>query len=193
MPKKKSSRPNASLGSSQKPEPKSTTQIRRERTVRIAAITIVLALLLSLLAGAFSVTPSQAVPAVAPSEQLHELAKSVQITESDDSPVGAGIDTDGDGIENNLDPDIDNDGVMNANDNDIDGDGTPNFDDGDPAATNGFDGNPPSKPGSFTFQNLTQNGTVIGVISVLALATGAGFWLWRKNQKNRRKKAEKNF
>jgi hypothetical protein len=186
MPKKKSSRPAASLGSNQRPEPKSAGQAKRERIVRIAAITIVLALLLSLLAGAFSVTPSQA--ADSPNH-----AKSVQITNGDVSPVGTGPDTDGDGIENNLDPDIDNDGVVNANDGDIDGDGTSNFDDGDPAATNGFDGNAPRKPGSISLQELVENGSLFWLMGVgLAVLVTLGLIL-AKTLKKRGQKAKKNF
>lgn len=87
--------------------------MRRDKVIRIGAIVIVLALLLSLLAGAFSITPSQAA----------EPAKSVQITQADDSPLGDSVDTDGDGIVNNLDPDVDGDGLVNGKDSDIDGDG----------------------------------------------------------------------
>ena len=136
MPKKKSSRPNSSLGSNQRPEPKSPTQLSRERIIRIASIVIVLALLLSLLAGAFSITPSQAA----------QPAKSVQITKADDSPLGDSVDTDGDGIVNNQDPDVDGDGIVNGKDSDIDGDGIENFDDADPIDTTNIDSNSPEKP-----------------------------------------------
>jgi len=129
MPKKKSSRPAASLGSNQRPEPKSARQIKRERIVRIAAITIVLALLLSLLAGAFSVTPSQAVTPIKLAAQTAEMQESVQFLAADE----ATLDTDRDGIVNNLDPDIDGDGVVNGVDPYIVGDGKPIFGDGDPA------------------------------------------------------------
>ena len=189
MPKKKSSRPNASLGSSQSVEPKSPSQLKRDRIVRIAAITIILALVLSFLAGALAFTPSQPASAAA----LANLGKSVQIMNGDDSPVGAGIDTDGDGIENNLDPDIDNDGVVNANDGDIDGDGISNFDDGDPAATNGFDGNPPAKPGSVSLQELAENGVLFWIIGVGLLVLVASGAILAKTLKKRGKKAEKNF
>lgn len=189
MPKKKSSRPNASLGSSQTVEPKSAFQVKRERTIRIAAIAIILALVLSVLAGALAITPSQPAGAVG----IGVAGKSVQILQADDSPVGTGIDTDGDGIENNLDPDIDNDGIANINDPDIDGDGTGNFDDGDPAATNGFDGNPPSKPGSISFQELVENGALIWIISGLVLIAATGVAIWVKTAKRRLKNAQKIF
>jgi hypothetical protein len=189
MPKKKSSRPAASLGSSQSEEPKSGSQIRRERIIRMGAILLVLALLLSLLAGAFSVAPAQA----AISGKISPVGNSVQILQADDSPTGADLDTDSDGIINNEDPDIDNDGVVNANDPDIDGDGTPNFDDGDPAATNGFDGNKPRKPGEISIQDLAENGTLSWLFGVLAvLIIGVGL-IVRKSLKKRGKTAQKNL
>lgn len=193
MPKKKSSRPAASLGSTQNEEPKSGSQIRRERVIRMGAIVIVLALLLSLLAGAFSVAPAQA----ASGDSTRHFAKSVQ-NAANALIIGAAdpiapIDTDGDGIPNNQDPDIDNDGVVNANDGDIDGDGTANFDDGDPAETNGFDGNPPAKPGSLTFNELTENGSFYWLIGagVVALA-GIGV-IMRKTLQTRAKNSQKNL
>ena len=186
MPKKKSSRPNSSLGSNQNPEPKSASTIRRERTVRIAAIVIVLALVLSVLAGALSITPAQAA-------EPKNTGKSVQILKSDDSPLGTSVDTDGDGIVNNEDPDIDNDGIVNANDGDIDGDGVPNFDDGDPAATNGYDGKSPNKPGSISFENLTESGAIFWLIGALALAAILGWRFWAKTAQNRGKNARKNI
>lgn len=186
MPKKKSSRPNSSLGSNQDSEPKSASTLRRERVVRIAAIVIVLALILSVLAGAFSVAPAQAAEPAG-------FGKSVQILKSDDSPVGSTIDTDGDGIINNEDPDIDGDGIVNANDEDIDGDGTSNFDDGDPAATNGFDGKAPKKPGSISFQDLTESGGIFWIVGGVILAGLAGWRFWAKTAKNRGKNARKNI
>jgi hypothetical protein len=110
--------------------------LRRNKVFRIGAIVIVLALLLSLLAGAFSITPSQAA----------EPTKSVHISESDNSPLGDSVDTDGDGIVNNLDPDVDGDGIVNGKDSDIDGDGIENFDDADPIDTTNIDSNSPEKP-----------------------------------------------
>lgn len=169
MPKKKSSRPNSSLGSSQKPEPKSASQIRRERTVRTAAIVIVLALLLSLIAGAFSVTPSQAAGFGGLTVQSAGPGKSVQVLAADD----ATLDTDRDGIVNNLDPDIDGDGVVNGVDPDIDGDGKPNFGDGDPAETNGIDSKTPDHPEGVTIENLVKDNPgwtwlVAGAVAVTA-------------------------
>jgi hypothetical protein len=193
MPKKKSSRPAASLGSNQISEPKSASQIKRERIVRIAAITIVLALLLSLLAGAFSVTPSQAATPGLMKSQSAGFRESVQILQADDSPTGGSIDTDGDGIINNEDPDIDGDGIVNANDGDIDGDGISNFEDGDPAATNGIDGDSPKKPGSVSLADLAENGSLFWIMGVgLAVLVTLGLIL-AKTLKKRGKKAKKNF
>ena len=138
MPKKKSSRPASNLGSNQNEEPKSSSQIRRERIIRMGAIVLVLALLLSLLAGAFSVAPAQA----AKFTKLSELNKSVQIQEVTSEIV----DTDGDGIENNEDPDVDGDGLVNGEDSDIDGDGIENFEDADPIDTTDIDSKAPEKP-----------------------------------------------
>jgi len=138
MPKKKSSRPAASLGSSQNEEPKSSSQIRRERIIRMGAIVLVLALLLSLLAGAFSIAPAQA----STFTKLKEFDKSVHIQEVTSEIV----DTDGDGTENNQDPDVDGDGLVNGEDSDIDGDGIENFDDADPIDTTDIDSKAPEKP-----------------------------------------------
>jgi hypothetical protein len=88
-------------------------------------------LFLSLLVGALSVAPTS--PA---------SAKSVHIQNVDSELV----DTDGDGIENNLDPDVDGDGIVNGEDPDIDGDGLENFDDADPIDTTDIDSNSPEKP-----------------------------------------------
>ena len=193
MPKKKSSRPAASLGSSQNEEPKSGGQIRRERIIRMGAIVIVLALLLSLLAGAFSVVPAQAASKSttgSSNKYVHIWSMAPNVAISD--PLSP-IDTDGDGIPNNEDPDIDNDGIVNANDDDIDGDGIPNFEDGDPAGTNGFDGNPPAKPGSFTFTELAENGTLGWVfVGASVLIIGVGL-IVLKSLKNLGKKAQKNL
>ncbi len=135
MPKKKPSRPAANLGSNQNEEPKSASQIRREKIIRAGAIVIVLALLLSLLAGAFSVAPSRA----AMSNKNLSFSKSVQIMQVTSEIV----DTDGDGIENNEDPDVDGDGLVNGEDSDIDGDGIENFEDADPIDTTDIDSNAP--------------------------------------------------
>lgn len=119
-------------------------------------------------------TPASAAPALFTSDRVY-----------------ASFDTDGDGIENNLDTDIDGDGILNFNDTDIDGDGVANFDDGDPAQTNGFDSENPSRPGSVEvlgveFESLAGAiwvGLIIGVGILLIL----GLWLLEKSLKNRKK------
>lgn len=106
-------------------------QRRREKRTRWVAIGIILAMVMSLLVGALSVSPST--PA---------SANSVQIQNADSEIV----DTDSDGIENNQDPDVDGDGIVNGEDPDIDGDGIENFDDADPIDTTDVDSNAPEKP-----------------------------------------------
>lgn len=175
MPKKKSSRPAASLGSNQTEEPKSASQIRRDQIIRMGAIIIVLALLLSLLASAFSITPSQAA-------DLGSVGKSVQIQQVTSETV----DTDGDGIENNEDPDVDGDGVVNGNDPDIDGDGIENFEDADPIDTTDIDSKAPEKPDRPTTPGdiLTQESSFIWVGIPLAVAALVSAWILAKRRKN---------
>ena len=112
----------------------SKKQKSREKRIRLVAISIIAALLLSLLAGALSFTP-------APPASAAET-KSVHISSADQELV----DTDGDGLENNQDPDVDGDGIVNGEDPDIDGDGIENFDDADPIDTTDVDSNAPQKP-----------------------------------------------
>lgn len=165
---------------------KSPSQIRREKIIRAGAILIVLALMLSLLAGAFSAAPAQAMV-------LGDFDKSVQIFETDDSPVGNSMDTDNDGIPNNEDPDIDGDGVANINDEDIDGDGVANFDDGDPAATNGFDGQTPNKPGGVTFEIFEEESIWVGALIALLGLVIAGLVTSRFYKQKRAKNVQKKF
>ena len=109
-------------------------QKSREKRIRLVAISIIAALLLSLLAGALSFTSS---PTASAAE-----TKSVQIHSADQELV----DTDGDGLENNQDSDVDGDGIVNGEDPDIDGDGIEKFDDADPIDTTDVDSNAPEKP-----------------------------------------------
>ena len=106
-------------------------QNSRNKRLRWVSISIILALILSLLVGALSVTPT--VPASAAGFSAH----------STDSEL---VDTDGDGIENNADSDVDGDGIVNGEDPDIDGDGIENFSDADPIDTTDVDSNAPEKP-----------------------------------------------
>ena len=112
MPKKKSKAKRAVLEA----EPVSSSSNLRARMVRWAAISVILALLLSLLVAAISVSPSSA---ASPTPQA----------------ACALFDTDGDAITNDIDPDIDGDGVVNGLDEDIDGDEIVNSMDTDPAST----------------------------------------------------------
>lgn len=112
MPKKKSKAKRAVLETEQI----SSRTTLRARMVRWAAISVILALLLSLLVAAISVSPSSA---ATPTPQA----------------ACALLDTDGDAITNDIDPDIDGDDVVNGLDEDIDGDEIMNSMDTDPAST----------------------------------------------------------
>lgn len=148
-------------------------QKNRERRIRLVAISIIAALLLSLLAGALSFTPT-------PPASANE-AKSVQIHSADQELV----DTDGDGIENNQDPDVDGDGIINGEDPDIDGDGIENFDDADPIDTTDVDSNAPQKPirPAGAGDQFAQSTAWIWIgLSTLA-ATAFSLWLLGKRRK----------
>lgn len=111
---------------------------KREQRNRWVAITIILALILSFLVGALSIT---AAPSASAAERIG-VNNSVQVFSANQEIV----DTDGDGIENNADPDVDGDGLVNGEDPDIDGDGIENFEDADPINTTDLDSNAPEKP-----------------------------------------------
>lgn len=98
---------------------------KRQKRQRTIAIWLILSLILSFLIGALAITPSPAGAA----------KNSAEI-----------VDTDSDGLENNLDPDVDGDGLVNGEDEDIDGDGIANFDDADPVDTTNIDSDDPQKP-----------------------------------------------
>jgi len=116
VPKKKSKSKRAVLEAEQL----DTRPTLRARLVRWAAISVILALMLSLLVAAISVSPSSA---STPTPQA----------------ACAFVDTDGDAITNDIDPDIDGDDVVNGLDEDIDGDEIVNSMDTDPASTNCYD------------------------------------------------------
>lgn len=168
---RKKSKPAAQPSSYIEPKRKPTT---REKTIKTGAILIVVAQVLSLLAGALSFSPTT--PATAAESQ------SVQIYAEDSVPV----DTDGDGLENNVDPDVDGDGIVNGEDPDIDGDGIENFDDADPIDTNDIDSNAPEKPirpaGSSESIDQDQAWIVAGIIGVALLVTLA-FWVKKRLKK----------
>lgn len=111
MPKKKRSR----VVRVESAQP-ATDSPMKNKLVKWASIAIVVAMIMSLLAAAFSLSPASA---------------------SNPTPtICASADTDGDAQSNNVDSDIDGDGTVNGLDDDIDGDGILNAVDSDPAATN---------------------------------------------------------
>ena len=157
MPKKKSKRKQTSaINEDQRYEARYS---RRNRMVKWASISIIIALVMSLLAAAVSVAPSSA--ATRP------------FTSSESPTPCLPIDTDGDGITNDVDPDIDGDDIVNGLDEDIDGDGTPNVSDTDPAATNcGADAELPLiQPEPENSESQTDT-TWIGVVGVALLGFG---------------------
>lgn len=157
MPKKKLKRKQTgALNEDQRYEARSS---RRNRMVKWASISIIIALVMSLLAAAVSVAPASA--ATRP------------FTSSESPTPCLPIDSDGDGIVNDLDPDIDGDEVVNGLDEDIDGDATPNVSDTDPAATNcGQNAEPPLiQPEPENSESQTDT-TWIGIIGVALLGFG---------------------
>jgi hypothetical protein len=141
----------------------SSTSSSQNRQLRAVAIWIILSLILSFLVGALSITPTPA--------------------SAQETPAAAVIyDTDGDGIENNLDPDIDGDGSANGLDDDIDGDGIGNFDDADPIGTNGGQGIDEQKPiRPDTEATASANiFTWVAIGGFSAIATTATFIIWRR-------------
>jgi hypothetical protein len=123
----------------------------RTRLVKWASISIILALVLSLLAAAVSVSPSSAATPAA-CEQ---------------------IDTDGDAITNDVDSDIDGDGTVNGLDDDIDGDKILNVSDGDPAATNcGKNAPPPMRLPEPEQNGANAETTWIAITGVALLGIG---------------------
>lgn len=143
----------------------------RDKGLRWVAITIILALVLSLLVAALSISPST--PA---------LANSVQFLSSDQEVV----DTDGDGVENNTDSDVDGDGIVNGEDADIDGDGLKNFDDADPIDTTDIDSNDPNKPNhpAGVGDNSVQDwGWIWGSLFILMLLVISAWLLAKRREK----------
>lgn len=125
--------------------------------VRWIAIGIILALATSVLAGAITATPAQAVESSA-SPLIEEI---MPISEA-----SCLLDNDIDGVPNPEDTDIDGDGTVNGEDDDIDGDGITNFEDGDPAATNcNDDAEPP-----LMVQTSILSGADDGVVVTLGIA-----------------------
>ena len=142
--------------------------------VRWIAIGIILALASSVLAGAITSAPAQAVESSA-SPSVEEI---MPIAE-----VSCLLDNDYDGVANPDDPDIDGDGAVNGEDDDIDGDGITNFEDGDPAATNcNDDGVPPLMVQTSVIPN-TDDGVLVILGIAFALLTLVVITLLAKRQK----------
>lgn len=147
--------------------------MKRQTIIRVGAILIVLSLFVSLLAGALSSMPATAAQK---NVQIHNFSKTA---EPDPASSSIFVDTDGDGIENNLDSDIDGDGIVNGEDPDIDGDGIENFDDADPAATTGIDSNDPQKPIRPNNAQPFANPVLVLVV-ILGVVSVAIFYYWRR-------------
>lgn len=161
MPKRKS-KGNAKRSVSQSQEPDSRSSMRN-LLVRWAAISVILTLMLSLLVAAISLSPASAAPT----------------WQAESATPCAPIDSDGDAITNDLDPDIDGDGVVNGLDDDIDGDKILNGADTDPAATNcGKNAAPPVILPEPKSANPAADTTWIA-ISIVALL-GLGYLVLRR-------------
>lgn len=123
MPKKRQKRKPANAAYIAQTE--NSTSTLKQRVIKWASISVILAILMSLMIAAISVSPSSA---ATPAPTVCEP-----------------IDTDGDAITNDVDSDIDGDDIVNGLDEDIDGDNIVNTKDSDPAATNcGFNAPPPT-------------------------------------------------
>jgi hypothetical protein len=166
MPKKKPKRrPVSVMNEDQRYEARSS---RRNRMVKWASISIIVALVMSLLAAAISVAPSSA-----------------QMLSSTPTPTAcAEIDTDGDGQTNSIDSDIDGDGTVNGLDDDIDGDGLLNADDSDPAATN-CGANAPL-PVLFEEKESTENTQPVWPVIFVLVAAAAGYLVLRRLRSKRK-------
>ena len=138
--------------------------------VRWIAIGIILALASSVLAGAITSAPAQAVESSA-SPSVEEI---MPIAE-----VSCLLDNDNDGVANPDDPDIDGDGAVNGEDDDIDGDKILNGEDGDPAATNCGKNAPP--PVILPEPENSSTGSDSSWIAIVAVALlGFGYLVLRR-------------
>jgi hypothetical protein len=164
MPKKKSKRkPISVMNEDQRYEARSS---RRNRMVKWASISIIVALVMSLLAAAISISPSSA-----------------QMLSSTPTAC-AEIDTDGDAETNSVDSDIDGDGTVNGLDDDIDGDGLANAEDSDPAATN-CGANAPL-PVLFEENEPTENTQPVWPVIFVLVAAAAGYLVLRRLRSKRK-------
>ena len=156
MPKKRLKRKPANASYVAQSENSNSTL--KQRIIKWASISVILAILMSLMIAAISVSPSSA---ATPTPTVCEQ-----------------IDTDGDAITNDVDSDIDGDGTVNGLDDDIDGDSVVNTEDSDPAATNcGFNAPPPTlRP---VAENDAQDPSV-WVASITIALLGVGYILLRR-------------
>jgi beta-lactamase regulating signal transducer with metallopeptidase domain len=138
--------------------------------VRWSAIIVIFALLVSIMLAAISSAP----------------AKAASPSPSPTPTVCKPIDTDHDGIPNNLDPDIDGDGLVNGRDSDIDGDGITNAKDNDPAATNCEQSTtPPILNNNLTVDGKPVAGDYAWVWAGGVLVLGFGYLALRRARRRR--------
>ena len=160
MPKKKNTRKPARAAYIAQTE--STSSALKRRVIKWASISVILAILLSLMIAAISASPSQA---------------------AQPSPSATCVipDTDGDAIINDVDSDIDGDSIVNGLDDDIDGDKILNAQDGDPAATNCNDSAaPPLLPGKP--ESTEQDDAIRYGAAIVALLLGFGYLVLRRKR-----------
>ena len=155
MPKKKQKRKpqNAAFVA----QTESTQSLLKKRIIKWASISVILAILLSVMIAAISVSPSNA-------------ATPNAATPAADCSMP---DTDGDAIKNDLDTDIDGDGTVNGLDADIDGDGKINAKDTDPADTNCFENEVlPIMPAPAVDNEANLFVRIAGIVVVAGLGIG---------------------
>ena len=166
MPKKKQKRKpqNAALVA----QTESTQSLLKKRVIKWASISVILAILLSVMIAAISASPSRA----------------AELRTGTPSPIPtlcSSIDTDGDAITNDVDSDIDGDGTVNGLDTDIDGDGIVNEKDGDPAATNCNDNGPLPILPKPTTENDDESNLLVRIVGVIVVAgLGIGYLVLRR-------------
>lgn len=159
MPKRKQKRKASNAAYVAQTE--NSTSALKKRMIKWASISVILAILMSLMIAAISVSPSSAA------------------TPTTEPTVCAPIDTDGDAITNDVDSDIDGDEIVNGLDEDIDGDGIVNVKDSDPAATNcGADAPPPAT--LQTDEPETSQEPSVWIASIVIAALGVGYILLRR-------------
>lgn len=193
MPKKKN--PRKPSNAAYVAQTESTSSALKKRMVKWASISVILAILLSLLIASISASPSQAAestPLAAcagvdtngdgkfdsadyDSQPVCNDTGSQDVTgQNKVMPTPCVIpDTDGDAITNDVDPDIDGDEIVNGLDDDIDGDNILNSNDGDPADTNCNDNAaPPMLPGTAGDGSAGNEIRWFAVLAILTLGLG---------------------